>query len=59
MVDQIVNLLPPTVRDPIRDAIAHEPPRSRIDWVEKLDARPDLVERLTQYVNRPEYAPDL
>lgn len=59
MVDQIVNLLPPAVRDPIREAVSAEPPRKKIDWVEKLDARPDLVERLTQYVNRPEYAPDL
>lgn len=58
MVDQIVDLLPPSVRDPLRRAVAHEPPRQRIDWIEKLDARPDLVERLTQYVNRPEYAPE-
>ena len=59
MVDQIVNLLPPAVRDPIREAVAVEPPRRKIDWVQKLDARPDLLERLTQYVSRPEYAPDL
>lgn len=59
MVDQIVNLLPPSVRDPLREAVADEPPRQKIDWVSKLDARPDLVDRLTQYVSRPEYAPDL